>query len=86
MIKEVRRSLDDAGYRHVEVVVSGEMSPSRIRELLDADAPVNIFHDTGYIASAKPIPFQPNIRTIRDKPVQQELESPPPNPRLVRLL
>ena len=86
VIKEVRRSLDDAGYRHVEVVVSGEMSPARIRELLDADAPVDIFHDTGYIASAKPIPFQPNIRTIRDKPVQQELEPPPHNPRLVRLL
>ncbi len=86
VVKEVRQRLDEAGFKHIQIVVSGEMSPARIRELLDEDAPVGSFHDTGHIASANPIPFRPNIRTISDRPIQQEVEPQPPNPRLVRLL
>jgi len=86
IIKEVRKRLDEADYRHVEIVVSGEMSPARIKRLLDDSAPVDVFHDTGYIAAAKPIGFRANIRTISDKPVPQEQEPLPHNPRLVRLL
>jgi nicotinate phosphoribosyltransferase len=86
VIKELRKGLDGAGHRHVEIVVSGEMSPARIKRLLDEDAPVDVFHDTGYIAAAKPIGFKANIRTISDKPVPQEQEPPPHNPRLARLL
>ncbi len=86
VVKEVRDQLDNAGFQHVQIVISGEMSPARIRELVEAGAPVDILHDTGYIASARPIPFRPNIRTISDQPIPQEQEPPPPNPRLVRLL
>ena len=57
-----------------------------IRALLDANAPVDMFHDTGYIASANPVPFLPNIRTISERAIPQETEPPPPNPRLIRLL
>ena len=86
LVKEVREQLNNAGFQHVEILLSGEMSPTRIHELVEAGAPVDILHDTGYIASAKPIPFRPNIRTISDRPVPQEQEPPPPNPQLVRLL
>jgi nicotinate phosphoribosyltransferase len=86
IIKEVRKQLDEADYRHVEIVVSGEMSPARIKRLLDDNAPIDVFHDTSYIAAAKPIGFKANIRTISDKPVPQEQEPLPHNPRLVRLL
>jgi nicotinate phosphoribosyltransferase len=86
VIKELRKRLDEADYQHVEIVVSGEMSPARIKRLLDDNAPINVFHDTGYIAAAKPIGFKANIRTISDKPVPQEQEPSPHNPRLVRLL
>lgn len=86
IIKEIRTRLDELDCRHVEIVVSGEMAPSRIKKLLDESAPVNVFHDTGYIAAAKPIGFKANIRTISDKPIPQEQELAPHNPRLIRLL
>ena len=85
-IKEVRRRLDAAGARSVSIVLSGRLSPDRIRTLLNEGAPVSTFHDTGYIASADPLPFLPNIRTISDRAVPQETEPPPPNTRLMRLL
>ncbi|MEX2430699.1 MAG: nicotinate phosphoribosyltransferase, partial [Dehalococcoidia bacterium] len=85
-IREVREKLDAMGARNVSIVLSGRMSPDRIRSLLEEGAPVDMFHDTAYIASAPPVPFQPNIRTISDRPVPQEVEPPEPNPRLVRLL
>ena len=48
--------------------------------LLDDGAPVDVFHDTGYIAAAKPLPYLPNIRTIADRTVPQETEAAPPEP------
>lgn len=86
VVKEVRNKLNESGFPHVEILLSGEMSPTRIRELVEADTPVDVLHDTGYIASAKPSPFRPTIRTISDLPVPQEQEPPPPNPKLIRLL
>ena len=85
-IQEVRKQLDAVGAKTVTIVLSGRMSPERIRTLLDEAAPIDIFHDTGYIASADPLPFSPNIRTISDRPVPQETEPPPPSSRLVRVL
>ena len=85
-IKEVREQLDGMGYQHVEIVLSGELSLARIQGLVEAGAPINVFHDSSYIAAASPIPFRPNIRTISDRPVPQEGEPAPHNPRLMRLL
>lgn len=86
VISEVRARLDELGCAEVSIVVSGDLSPERITSLLDANAPVDVFHDSGYIASANPIPFRPNIRSISDRSVPQELEPAPQNPRLVRIL
>ena len=83
---EVRRRLDEIGARSVSIVLSGRLTPDRIRKLLDEGAPVDVFHDTGYIAAANPLSFLPNIRTISDRPVPQETEPAPPNTRLVRVL
>ena len=66
--------------------MSGRLSLERILTLLDNAAPVDVFHDTGYIAAAKPLPYLPNIRTIADRTVPQETEPRPPNPRLLWLL
>jgi nicotinate phosphoribosyltransferase len=82
----VRKQLDAIGAKAVTIVLSGRMAPERVRTMLDRGAPIDVFHDTGYIAAASPIPFLPNIRTISDQPVPQEKEPPPPNPRLGRLL
>ncbi|MEX2431022.1 MAG: nicotinate phosphoribosyltransferase [Dehalococcoidia bacterium] len=85
-IREVRERLNDMGAKNVTIVFSGRLTPERIRRLVDEGAPIDLFHDTGHIASAPPVPFLPNIRTISDRPIPQEVEPPPPNPRLVRLL
>ena len=68
------------------IVLSGRLTPERIRKHLDEGAPIDVFHDAGYIAQASPMSFLPNIRTISDKPVPQETEPPPPNTRLIRVL
>ncbi len=85
-VHEVRKKLDEIGSRKVQIVLSGRMSPERIRELVDSSAPVDVLHDTSYIASSSPVAFSPNIRSISDREVPQETEPPPPNPRLLRLL
>lgn len=85
-LMEVRRQLDSIGARNVSIVLSGRLTPDRIRKYLDEGAPIDVFHDAGYIASAKPLSFLPSIITISDRPVAQETEPLPPNPRLVRVL
>ena len=85
-LQEVRRQLDGIGARYVSIILSGRLSPERIRMHLDEGSPVDVFHDTGYIATAKPVSFLPNIRMISDRPVPQETEPAPPNTRLVRVL
>ena len=85
-IQEVRRRLDEIGARSVQIVLSGRMSPERVHELVEAEAPVNALHDTSYVAGSAPVAFSPNIRSISDREIPQETEPPAPNPRLFRLL
>ena len=85
-VQSVRDKLDSMSARKVGIVVSGRLTPERVQQLLDEGAPVDVFHDVGYIASAAPVTFLPNIRTISDREVPQETEPLPPNPRLRRLL
>ena len=82
----MRDKLDSMGAGKVSIVLSGRLTPDRVKQLLDAGAPVDVFHDVSYIASAAPVTFLPNIRTISDREVPQETEPLPPNPRLRRLL
>ncbi len=86
IVREVRKRLDAVGAKKVMIVLSGRMSPERVRTLLDEGAPVDTFHDTGYIAAARPVQFWANIRSISERPIPQETEPPPPNPRLLRIL
>ena len=85
-IQAVRRELDAAGARSVSIVLSGRITPERIHMLLGEGAPVDVFHDNGYISSANPIAFLPNILSISDRTIPQETEPLPPNPRLQRML
>jgi len=85
-IQEVRNGLDMVGARGVSIVLSGRITPDLVRTLLDEGAPVGVFHDNGYISSANPITFLPNILSISDHAIPQETEPLPPNPRLQRVL
>ena len=86
VISEVRSKLDELGCPEVYIVLSGHLSPQRISELLEDSAPIDVFHDSGYIASANPIAFRPNIRSISDRSIPQEMEPSPQNTRLTRIL
>ncbi len=85
-IQQVRERLNKVGAQQVQIILSGRMTPERVAELVEANAPVDALHDTSYIASSPPIAFSPNIRSINDREIAQETEPPPPNPRLMRLL
>ncbi len=88
MVKEVRSRLDHAGFRHVEIMVSGGMTPHRIGEFVASGAPVDQFGVGTYIASAHPNSFGSHIHEIDGRPVAKRGRVPglTPSPRLDRVM
>jgi len=69
LVHEVRARLDQEGYDHVRIVVSGGLDPDRIRYFRDARAPVDSFAVGSYISGATPIDFTGDIKEIDGKPI-----------------
>jgi len=69
LVMEVRARLDQAGYNHVKIVVSGGITPERIREFREKGAPVDAFGVGSAISGAPPIDFTADIKVIDGKPV-----------------
>jgi nicotinate phosphoribosyltransferase len=69
LVQEVRVRLDQAGFEHVRIIVSGGLDPERIRHFKDAGAPVDSFAVGGYIAGASPIDFTGDIKEIEGHPI-----------------
>jgi nicotinate phosphoribosyltransferase len=67
MVHEIRARLDQGGYNHVEIFVSGGITPARIREFVLAEAPVSVFAVGYYIAAASPISFTADIKEIEGR-------------------
>lgn len=67
LVQEVRARLDQAGYEHVGIFVSGGLTPDRIRLLSEAGA--DGFGVGSYIAGASPIDMTMDIKEIRGRPV-----------------
>ncbi len=88
LIKEVRARLDLAGFPHVQIFVSGGVTPERIVGMRDAGARVDGYGIGSYITSAPPIDFTADIHEIEGRPVAKRGRLPglTPNPRLKRLL
>jgi len=88
LINEVRARLDMSGFQHVEIFVSGSLTPERIQELMAANTPANGFGVGYYIASAPPVPFLADIYEIDDKPVARRGRIPgaAPSKRLQQIL
>ncbi|MCH8230967.1 MAG: hypothetical protein IIA53_11600, partial [Chloroflexi bacterium] len=42
LVREIRARLDQGGYDHVDIYVSGGITPDRIRGFIAARAPVNV--------------------------------------------
>ena len=88
MVKEVRARLDQAGYRHVEIMVTGGLTPERIRRFVEADAPVTSYGVGSYIAGSPINPFRADIHEIDGRPIAKRGRIPgvTPNPRLDRVM
>src|ERR671936_2399225 len=69
LVHEVRARLDQAGFSHVRIVVSGGLNPDRIRYFKDAQAPVDSFAVGSYISGATPIDFTGDIKEIDGRPI-----------------
>jgi nicotinate phosphoribosyltransferase len=69
LVHEIRARLDQEGYQHVKITVSGGLSPERIQYFKDAGAPVDSFAVGSYISGATPIDFTGDIKEIDGKPI-----------------
>ena len=69
LVHEVRARLDQAGFDHVKIVVSGGLSPDRIRYFKESGAPVHSFAVGSYISGATPIDFTGDIKEIDGRPI-----------------
>jgi len=69
LVKEVRARLDQEGYGHVKIVVSGGLTPERITYFRESGAPVDSYAVGSYISGATPIDFTGDIKEIDGKPI-----------------
>ena len=69
LVKEVRARLDLEGFDHVRIVVSGGMTPERIRYFQELGAPVDSFAVGSYISGATPIDFTGDIKQVDGRDV-----------------
>ncbi len=88
LVKRVRTALDASGASHVSIFISGGMNPERIRNFLQAGAPVAGFGIGSYISGASPVDFTADLHEIGGKPVAKRGRTPgiTLNPRLKRVL
>ncbi len=69
LVHEIRARLDQAGFDHVTIVVSGGLTPDRIKIFKDAGAPIDSFAVGSYISGATPIDFTGDIKAIDGQPI-----------------
>jgi nicotinate phosphoribosyltransferase len=85
LVTEVRARLDQEGFGHVRITVSGGLTPDRIRYFKEAGAPVDSFAVGSYISGATPIDFTGDIKEIDGAPIAKRGRIPglTDSPRLV---
>ena len=84
LVKEVRARLDLEGFQHVRVIISGGLTPDRIRYFKETGAPVDSFAVGSYISGASPIDFTGDLKQIDGRPIAKRGRIPglTPSPRL----
>jgi nicotinate phosphoribosyltransferase len=85
LVTEVRARLDQEGFGHVKITVSGGLTPDRIQYFKDAGARVDSFAVGSYISGATPIDFTGDIKEIDGVPIAKRGRIPgvTASPRLV---
>jgi len=69
LVREIRARLDQEGYNHVKIVVSGGLNPDRMAVFKDAGAPVDSYAVGSFISGATPIDFTGDIKEIDGHPI-----------------
>src|SRR6476659_3536700 len=69
LVTEIRARLDQEGYQHVKIVVSGGLNPDRVRYFKEAGAPVDSYAVGSYISGASPIDSTGDIKEIDGRPI-----------------
>jgi nicotinate phosphoribosyltransferase len=84
LVREVRARLDQAGFGHVKIVVSGGLNPERMGGFKETGAPVDSYAVGSYISGAAPIDFTGDIKEIDGRPIAKRGRIPgrTPSPRL----
>jgi nicotinate phosphoribosyltransferase len=87
LVQEVRARLDQAGFDHVRIIVSGGLTPERIRHFKERGAPVDSYAVGSYISGAHPIDFTGDIKEIDGRPIAKRGRIPgvTSSPRLSRV-
>jgi nicotinate phosphoribosyltransferase len=88
LVREIRARLDQAGFGHVGIFVSGGITPERITYFLESGVRVDGFGVGSYISGARPIDFTADLHEVEGKPIAKRGRIPgiTPNPRLKRVL
>jgi nicotinate phosphoribosyltransferase len=88
LVRQVHSRLDEAGFTHVRIFVSGGITPDRIREFIESRTPVDGFGVGSHISSAPPNDFTADLKEIDGRPIAKRGRIPgiTPNPRLARLI
>jgi len=84
LVLEVRARLDQEGFGHVRIVVSGGLTPDRIRYFKERAAPADFYAVGSHISGATPIDFTADIKEIDGRPIAKRGRIPgiTPSPRL----
>lgn len=87
LVTEVRARLDQAGFGHVKIVVSGGIDAARIQLFKARNAPVDVYGIGSAISGAPAIDFTSDVKMVGDEPRAKRGRIPgiTPNPRLERV-
>jgi nicotinate phosphoribosyltransferase len=87
LVRECRARLDQAGFGHVKINVSGGFDPTRIAFFKEAKAPVDSYAVGSYISGARPIDFTGDLKEIDGQPIAKRGRIPglTPSSRLAKL-
>lgn len=84
LVWNVRRALDDAGFGHVQIVVSGGFDAEKIRHFEELGVPVDSY-GVGSSLLRGQNDFTADIVRVDDRPIAKVGRGENPNPRLVRV-
>tara|TARA_B100001013_G_scaffold126477_1_gene73686 strand:+ start:17 stop:1015 length:999 start_codon:yes stop_codon:yes gene_type:complete len=88
LVKEIRARLDLAGFQHVDISISGGLTPEKIKSFVESKSQIQSFGVGSYIASTGSNPFNADIHEIDGRPVARRGRIPgiTQNTRLDRII